>query len=360
MKSQEDNSNIATLQQLGSHSHDAVMIVDRAEKVIAFANTASNNLLGVKTGDSMRKLEGLLESVTSPDQDYVRNKYVHIHEQLSTTNIEFTMIGSAGETVWLNCDTYLLQDKRFVYAIARDITKAKEHEAYLVEYGAKKNTLLDTLTHQLAGSLMLMNNLALRAGKLNVTKDQSALEDFVSLVENNSRHAIDIIDDLLKKEHTESPGIHVKFTRTDVNKVVNYIVEELRKSGGKRSILFETTSNVIQINTDEVKLLQIVNNFASNAVKFTRENGEIRISVREGKSAVVIAVADNGIGIPDTLQPFVFEKHGPARRTGLNGEKSIGLGLSICRHLVNLVGGKIWFESKEGVGTTFFVELPKE
>jgi two-component system sensor histidine kinase VicK len=145
-----------------------------------------------------------------------------------------------------------------------------------------------------------------------------------------------------------------------VNKVVNYIVEELRKSAPKRTILFETTSNVVLVNTDEVKLLQIVNNFASNAVKFTHENSEIRISVREGKDAVVIAVSDNGIGIPAALQPFVFEKHGPARRTGLNGERSIGLGLSICRNLVNLIGGKIWFESKEGTGTTFFVELPKE
>jgi len=114
------------------------------------------------------------------------------------------------------------------------------------------------------------------------------------------------------------------------------------------------------VNTDEVKLLQIVNNLASNAVKFTRKEDEVRFSIRETERSVLISVIDTGIGIPDTLQPFIFEKYGMARRTGLNGEKSTGMGLSVCRLLTELIGGQLSFESEEGKGTTFFLELPKD
>lgn len=357
---QDNNGQMAALREIGTHSQDAVLIVDRMEATVTFANTAASNLMGINTGDGVAKIGGMIDSVVTTDQEYVKNKYVGIRDQPATTNIEFRLVGSNGNTVWLSCDAYLVDDKRFVYVIARDITKPKQHEDYLVEYGAKKNTLLDTLTHQLSGSLMLMNNLSLKAGRLNVISDHPALEEFISLVHNNSRRCIDIIDELLKMEHTESPGIHVKFSRVDAVKIVNFIFEELKKSGHDRSILFETSDPAMFVTTDEVKLLQIVNNFASNAIKFTRENGEIKISMRETPFSVVIAVSDTGIGIPEGLQPFLFEKHGPARRTGLKGEKSMGLGLPICNHLTNLIGGRLWVESKEGAGSTFFLELPKD
>lgn len=325
-----------------------------------FANSIASHLLGVNTGDQLEKLGALLDSVEGTDREYVKNKYLLSLTQPATTNVEFRLIDSTGHPIWLRCDAYMVEKNRFIYLVVHDFTKGKEHEDYLVEYGAKKNTLLDTLVHQLNGSLMLMNNLALAAGGLKVNSSQPALDQFVSVIHNTSNHCIDIIDDLLKKEHTESPGIHVKFTRLDVVKLVNYIFVEMKKVDSTRSLIFETTSHSISVNTDNVKLLQVINNLASNALKFTRAHDEIRISLHETPHSVVISVADTGIGIPASLQPFLFEKHGPARRTGLNGERSIGLGLSICKHLTELLAGRIWFESKEGVGTRFFVEISKE
>jgi two-component system sensor histidine kinase VicK len=107
-------------------------------------------------------------------------------------------------------------------------------------------------------------------------------------------------------------------------------------------------------------LVQVINNITSNSLKFTHENDEIRFILREQDESFLIAVADSGIGIPEDLQPSLFEKRGAARRTGLNGEKSVGLGLSICKDLTTSLKGRIWIESKEGSGTTVFVELPKD
>jgi two-component system sensor histidine kinase VicK len=71
-------------------------------------------------------------------------------------------------------------------------------------------------------------------------------------------------------------------------------------------------------------------------------------------------VADTGIGVPAELQPVLFDKFSKARRPGLRGEESTGLGMSIIKTLVTWHGGKIWFSSEENKGTTFYIELPKE
>jgi two-component system sensor histidine kinase VicK len=347
------------LEELASLREDPVVIIDRQDELVTFANAAASRILQISTGDDITKLTGLFESVANPDKDYVRNKYVLGAHRSATTNVEFRLNDIGGKEIFLNCDVFLVRDKKFAFVIARDVTLQKQHEQYLVEYGTRKNTLLDTVVHQLNGSMMLVNNLALRAGTMNVTRDQDALDEFVSLVHTTSKHAIEMIENLLKKEHTESPGIHVQFARTDVVKIVSYIFDEMKRSDGPKSILLETSAPEIFVNTDDIKLLQIVNNFASNAQKFTREGDEIKISVRETNTSVVIAVVDTGIGIPQSVQPFIFEKHGPACRTGLNGEKSVGLGLSICHHLSVLLDGKIWFESKEGEGSAFYLEIPK-
>ncbi|MEI9918568.1 MAG: ATP-binding protein [Bacteroidota bacterium] len=115
----------------------------------------------------------------------------------------------------------------------------------------------------------------------------------------------------------------------------------------------------IFFDTDDFKLLLVINNLVSNALKFTREADKIRFVLRETESSVLIAIKDTGIGIPDTLQPFLFEKQGPARRTGLHGEKSVGLGLPICRNMIIALGGEIWIESEEGKGTNVFLQFQK-
>jgi two-component system sensor histidine kinase VicK len=357
---QPESTHFSALQEVASVSRDPALILDCKARKVVYSNNAAITLAQIRANESFDKLGSLIDSVALSDREYVKNKYRLICQQPSTSAIEFKFLGSAGDPVWLNCSTYLFGDNRYLYVMARNITQPKQHEDYLVEFGARKNTLLDTLSHQLNGALLLMNNMALKAEKSLKTSDHRSLETFITLVHNNSSHCIEIINNLINKEHNESPGIFVRFSRTDVVKIVTYIFEELKKSQAKRHLMFETAAPSIFVNTDEVKLLQIVNNLASNSVKFTREDDEIRISIRETEKVVLISVADTGIGIPETLQPFVFEKYGMARRTGLNGEKSTGMGLSICKLLTELIGGQLWFESEEENGTTFFLEIPKD
>jgi len=359
METESDLGNLEALKEVASKRTDGVLIVDLEAESIFYANATVSSLLDINTGDGLRKIVTLYDSVAANDRHYVKSKYYEVRKKLTVSGIEFRLVNHNGKEIWLNCETVLIQNNKFAYVVIRDISRVKEHENYLAEFAARKNTLLDTLGHQLSGALSLTNNLASKASSLKGKADQDSIQTLISLIYNNSQHSINIIDDLLRRENKESPDVFVKRNRIDVVKHVNYIFEELKRSD-HRQFVFQTNTPVIYVATDDVKLLQVVNIFTSNSMKFTRPGDEIRLSVEERPGSIVISVADTGIGIPKSIQPFVFEKYGPAGRTGIMGEKSNGLGLSIAKNLATLLEGRIWFKSEEGKGSEFFIELKKD
>jgi two-component system, OmpR family, sensor histidine kinase VicK len=95
-----------------------------------------------------------------------------------------------------------------------------------------------------------------------------------------------------------------------------------------------------------------------NAIKFSPAGEGIDIALEQHEDAVSISIKDNGIGIPSEMLSEVFNTLGSTRRTGTAGEKSFGLGLSICKQIVEAHNGKIWVQSDAGRGSVFYVELP--
>ncbi len=116
----------------------------------------------------------------------------------------------------------------------------------------------------------------------------------------------------------------------------------------------------MNINSDAVKFFQIIHNVLSNSIKFTNAKGIIEIEIKENDDFYIISLNDNGIGIPAAMFESIF-KDRVMGRTGLKGEKSKGMGLSISSSVfTKIMGGEIWFESVEDKGTVFYVQLPKE
>ena len=103
---------------------------------------------------------------------------------------------------------------------------------------------------------------------------------------------------------------------------------------------------------------QAIKNLISNAIKFTRPKGQIVIKLKETKTSYMIQITDTGIGIPDDIKERLFKEITSVRRTGLEGQKSTGLGLAITKKIIELHNGKISVKSKEAKGTTFEIKLP--
>jgi signal transduction histidine kinase len=97
----------------------------------------------------------------------------------------------------------------------------------------------------------------------------------------------------------------------------------------------------------------------TNAIKFTNDGGEVTVSAKEGEKDWMIAVHDNGIGIKPEVQHILFDKTSPYTTRGTANEKGTGLGLILCKEFVEKNGGRIWVESTEGNGSTFWFTIPK-
>jgi two-component system sensor histidine kinase VicK len=352
------NPEFETVQQIGDASSDGVVIYSLIEDKILYANSHARDLVGLKGNLSRVNIESILEFVAPQDKEYLINQYLTIAKKQIPSEVEFRIIDVNKRLLFVCCNAYLVADESAVVVFIKDITKPKEHQNYLVEYGARKNTVLDNLAHHISGALTLMQHLSLEAGKYVENTHDKNLKVYLDLLNDNSRHCIEIIHDLLKNEHGESPSISIKNSRVDVIEIASYIYKQLVQSYQNRKFHFMLCKDSLYINTDEVKLLQVINNLTSNAVKFSAPDKVITIEVSENESEVIVSVKDGGIGIPDDLKPFIFQVQFGAGRKGL-GEKSIGLGLSISFNLIQLMKGKIWFESTVGEGSTFYFSLPK-
>jgi len=165
----------------------------------------------------------------------------------------------------------------------------------------------------------------------------------------------EILNDFLSIEKLESEVQTAKITSFNLKDLCHEITEELNsitKSGQELNIQIEGIS---EINSDPNILKNVCYNLISNAIKYSSEGSEIRIDVK-ADNYLKIAVKDSGIGIPEEEQKEMFNRFFRAKNvTNIEGT---GLGLSIVKKYIELLNGKIWFESELNVGTTFFVEIP--
>jgi two-component system, OmpR family, sensor histidine kinase VicK len=345
-----------TLQDMGRLSKDGMIIYDLTQRRVVYLNEPAVNFTGLKEQSGPGDIETALYKLHPDDRELLRARYAELITK-PDSELEVALITGKKETI-LRCQIHRLSDAALVVML-HDITLRKHHEEYLVKYGTKKNTLLDNLTHHISGALNLMRHLSSEAEKhLNGAAEEN-VRTYLNLMQSNSQHCLDVINDLLRNEHRESEELTVNKTRSDVVQIVNFIYQELQQVYNDRKIRLYTMSPSIHILTDEIKLLQVINNLASNALKYSRPDEVISIGIHEDPDEVIVSVKDQGIGIPEALKPQIFQKQPRGGRTGLNGERSRGIGLSICKTLTELMGGRIWFESEEGKGSTFYVGFPK-
>ncbi len=201
---------------------------------------------------------------------------------------------------------------------------------------------------------------------------------------------ISMLCDLVDQEENKASRTEmVNFIRTSCNNSLELIAEILeaadqsrRKEQEKESVsinqLIKTTGDLLQIKAKEKqqtikydlpdqdlfvivnadKIKRVINNLVSNAIKFSPKDTDIQLHLSRDKENVIIIVEDHGIGIPEELQDKIFDMFTEAKRKGTAGELPYGLGLSICKQIVEAHNGTIWFTSIAGEGTTFYVKLP--
>ena len=176
-------------------------------------------------------------------------------------------------------------------------------------------------------------------------------------MKTTSKGCFDLIEELLHTEMDQETKLEKKEISLDeiLMQSIN-LLSFKAKEKGQHVVL--TNKHHLMLFVDDVKIIRVLNNLIINAIKFSHEGSTIQIKTFTAASNIIITVADNGIGIPETMASRLFDPFTPAKRKGTNGEHTFGLGLYITKQIVEAHNGNIWFKSEPGRGTTFYVELP--
>ncbi|MGZ4035269.1 MAG: sensor histidine kinase [Bacteroidia bacterium] len=264
------------------------------------------------------------------------------------------------EEIWVRVTPMLLNSDsgKIIVVSVSDITDEVHNLLILQKFANKKNSILSLLSHDLRGPLIIANNMskALEAEASEPYTNKSARS-----ISKILEQSINLINDLLQREFIETIEVELVKNSVDIAEKTREYMNEFKKSEepAQRTFHFSSSAKHIFIDIDESKFMQVLNNLMSNSLKFTKERGKISLDLKEQKDSVILLFSDDGIGIPKKFHPVLFDKFTEARRQGLNGEPTIGLGLSIVKTIVDWHGGRINFETKENEGTTFIIEIPK-
>jgi PAS domain S-box-containing protein len=173
----------------------------------------------------------------------------------------------------------------------------------------------------------------------------------------------ELISTLLNITRIESGTIAITPKLINIEHLANEVIKEHALMASDKEIklgMNKTGNHPATIKTDTLIFKEIVSNLVSNAIKYTPEKGEVGVEVRLRKNDIVVCVRDNGMGIPKYSQEHVFTKFFRAHNVVKQETSGTGLGLYLVKGLLDSLGGDIWFESKEGKGTTFFVSIPRQ
>ena len=181
--------------------------------------------------------------------------------------------------------------------------------------------------------------------------------NYVEFIQRSAREMNCLVDDLLDVSNMESGNFAVQRAPVDLRTVLKEARDRFGMAAQERNIIldYEVETGVSSVSADRGRLLQVIGNLLGNAFKFTPEGGRVllRAFAREGR--VEITIRDSGPGIAPENLPHIFERFW---RTDRGARSGAGLGLTICKGIVEAHNGRIWAESSVGVGTTFHVSIP--
>jgi PAS domain S-box-containing protein len=290
-----------------------------------------------------------------------------------------------GTTFWANVTITALRDgngKLLGFAkLTRDLTETKRVEAMELanqereemldaERSARmaaqratrvKDEFLATLSHELRTPLSAILGWTQVLLRGVAPKGPDAQKRAIEVIDRNARAQVQLIDDLLDLSRIMAGKIRLDLRQISFASVVEAAMDSAMPTAETKGIHLKVILGATQdiVNADGARLQQVVWNLLTNALKFTPKGGQIQVLLQRVNSHLELSVSDTGIGIPAGYLPQVFDRFSQKDSSTTRTFGGLGLGLAICKQIVELHGGMIRASSQgEGLGATFFVQLP--
>lgn len=232
----------------------------------------------------------------------------------------------------------------------------KEAKDKLEESNQHKDRIMQVLVHDLRSPLSGIHSVS--SAMLKKNNYTVSDREMLSAINDTSLFLFKMVNDLVGI-NLNNENRMLKKEETDLLLLAQQTIQILQfKANEKRQTIELLMDEQVFALIDSQKIQQVLNNLINNAIKFSSSGSVVTVTAKHEGAIMRMSVSDRGIGVPHELKHKVFDVFTEAKRYGTNNEQPLGLGLSICKQIIEAHGGKIWLQSEMGQGTTFFIEIP--
>jgi PAS domain S-box-containing protein len=335
---------------------DGLITIDGKGSIASF-NPAASQIFGYAADEVIgRNIKMLMpEPYMSEHDSYLHNFLTTGEQKIIGIGREVTGKRKDSTTFPMDLSVSEMQidGERMFTGIVRDITERKKVDQM-------KSEFISTVSHELRTPLTSIRGaLGLVVGKASKNLSPKILKMLQMAVRNSERLTL-LINDILDLEKIESGLLEFDFKSVDLVVLAQQALADYEGFAHQHKIKLELETSLEQafVTGDSHRLLQVFANIISNAVKYSPENGCVKITVNLLDNSYRVAVSDTGTGIPDEFRSSIFQRFAQADSSDTREKGGTGLGLSITKAIVERHNGYIDFESKQGEGTMFYFDIP--
>lgn len=353
-------------------STNTIVITD-TNGAIEYANQTAANLTGYTIEELIGSNPRIFSTGELPKEEYA--KLWSTIKSGQQWNGEFHNKKKNGEMYWETATiTPILDEDGTItnfLAIKKDITEDKKLTSELIEakeHAEESDRLKSAFLANISHEIRTPMNGILGFAELLKTPELSAdvQENYIHIIEQSGNRMLNIINDIVDISKIEAGQMNIHIQDTNVNHLLKdlkvFFTPEAEKKGIilKSHTLLSDEESIIQ--TDHTKLTQIFSNLIKNAIKFTKSGtidiGYSIVEPLQSRSLLQFYVKDTGVGIPPDQTEMIFERFRQGSASLTRAYEGAGLGLSISKAFVEMLGGKIWVESEPGKGSAFYFQIP--
>ena len=260
-------------------------------------------------------------------------------------------------SIILLCGFYLTS--RYFYSYKanyyKQVIEIREKNNEIENAAIFKNQVLGMVAHDLRNPLAAVESTAMI---MEMEEVDDETQENINIIKESCVKARGIILDLLEAARNDDQNT-IETVQVDLNLFVRKIIDSWKIHNETRNVItFNSTYIPLYVEINKEKFHRVMDNLISNALKFSKENDKVEIQLDKENKMAIVEIKDHGLGIPKDMLPHLFDRFSKAGRTGLRGEQSTGLGLSIVKQIVERHKGKIEVSSVENQGSTFTIKLP--
>jgi len=274
----------------------------------------------------------------------------------------------SGETFWAEVTSMpVIRNGELHYKISSwvDITERKQAEEKIREAETLKEIehmrteLLANVSHELRTPLASIKGYASLLLDYDRRLKRDEKRQYLEVINRATERLVELVDQLLDMSRLEAGMLTIEKEPTSIRKLLNETVAEARVRSPWHQFVLKLPKRLPRVEIDPKRIRQVVDNLLGNAVKYSEEGSRVVVSVRRTGQELRVSVADQGVGIPADELPRVFDRMYHIALKLKPGAGGVGLGLSICKALVEAHGGRIWIKSRVGKGTECYFTLPR-